>query len=84
MLKIFLTRFIYLKVGNDQKEEHMIRAGDVTLKFVSLMDITPLTVKHYIKNLIKYIAKWKEYQATKKVYKEADFILGYRARGQFC
>ena len=37
--------------GYDQKEEHMIRAGDVTLKFVSLMDITPLTVKHYIKNL---------------------------------
>ena len=61
--------------GYDQKGEHMIRAGDVTLKFVSLMDITPLTVKHYIKNLIKYIAKWKEYQATKKVYKEADFIL---------
>ena len=39
------------------------------------MDITPLTVKQYVKNLIKYLAKWKEYQATKKVYKEADFIL---------
>ena len=61
--------------GHDQKEEHTIKTGDVTLKFVSLMDITPLTVKQYIKNLIKYLAKWKEYQTTKKAYKEADFIL---------
>lgn len=61
--------------GYEQKEEHTIKAGDVTLKFVSLMDITPLTVKQYLKNLIKYLAKWKEYQTTKKVYKKADFIL---------
>lgn len=61
--------------GYDQKEEHTIKAGDVMLKFVSLMDITPLTAKQYVKNLIKYIAKWKEYQATKKVYQNADFIL---------
>lgn len=61
--------------GYDKKEEHTIKVGEITLKFVSLMDITPLTVKQYVKNLIKYLAKWKEYQATKKVYKEADFIL---------
>lgn len=61
--------------GYDKKEEHTIKVGEITLKFVSLMDITPLTVKQYVKNLIKYLAKWKEYQTTKKVYKEADFIL---------
>ncbi|MDM8155830.1 polysaccharide pyruvyl transferase family protein [Bacteroides gallinaceum] len=35
------------------------------------MDITPLSIKQQIKN----IAKYKEYQATKKVYQDADFIL---------
>ena len=57
--------------GYDKKEEHVIKAGKVTLKYMSLMDITPLSIKQQIKNIVKY----KEYQATKKVYKEADFIL---------
>ena len=57
--------------GYDKKEEHTIKAGKVNLKFISLMDITPLSIKQQIKN----IAKYKEYQATKKAYQEADFIL---------
>lgn len=61
--------------GYDQKEEHTIKTGDVILKFVTLMDITPLTAKQHIKNLVKYIAKWKEYQATKNAYQDADYIL---------
>lgn len=61
--------------GYDQKEKHTIKTGDVILKFVTLMDITPLTAKQHIKNLVKYIAKWKEYQATKNAYQDADYIL---------
>ena len=57
--------------GYDKKEEHTIKAGKVNLKFISLMDITPLSIKQQIKN----IAKYKEYQATKEAYQEADFIL---------
>ena len=57
--------------GYDKKEEHTIKAGKVNLKFISLMDITPLSIKQQIKNKKKY----KEYQATKKAYQEADFIL---------
>ena len=57
--------------GYDKKEEHVIKAGKVTLKYMSLMDITPLSIKQQIRN----IAKYKEYQATKEAYQEADFIL---------
>lgn len=57
--------------GYNQREEHIIKAGDTTLKFVSLMDITPLSIKRQIKNIVKY----KAYQMTKKAYQEADFIL---------
>ena len=57
--------------GYDKKEEHTIKAGKVNLKFISLMDITPLSIKQQIKN----IAKYKEYQTTKEAYQEADFIL---------
>lgn len=68
-------QFYLPQSGYEQKEEHTIQAGNVTLKYVSLIDITPLSMKQYIKNSVKYVAKYKEYQATKKAYQEADFIL---------
>lgn len=57
--------------GHGQKERHTIKVGDVTLEYMSLMDMTPLTFRHRLKNLVKY----KEYCATKKNYQDADFIL---------
>lgn len=64
-------QFYLPQSGYREKEEHTIKVGDVSLKFMSLMDITPLSIKQRLKNLVKQ----KEYQATKKVYQEADFIL---------
>ena len=64
-------QFYLPQSGYRKKEEHTIKVGDVSLKFMSLMDITPLSIKQRLKNLVKQ----KEYQATKKVYQEADFIL---------
>ena len=64
-------QFYLPQSGYREKEEHTIKVGDVILKFMSLMDITPLSIKQRLKNLVKQ----KEYQATKKVYQEADFIL---------
>lgn len=63
-------QFYLPQSGYREKEEHTIKVGDVILKFMSLMDITPLSIKQRLKNLVKQ----KEYQATKKVYQEADFI----------
>ena len=68
-------QFFLPQSGYERKEEHTIKIGDVTLKFMSLMDITPLSIRQYIKNSTKYIAGHREYQATKKAYQEADFIL---------
>ena len=61
--------------GHGQKERHTIKVGDVVLEYMSLMDITPLSIRQYIKNSTIYIARHREYQATKKAYQEADFIL---------
>ena len=57
--------------GYGQMEKHTIKVGDVTLEYMSLMDMTPLTFRHRLKKLVKY----KEYCATKKNYQDADFIL---------
>lgn len=64
-------RFYLPQSGYEKKEEHAVKVGDVTLKFMSMMDITPLSIKQQLKNLFKY----KEYQDTKKIYQDADFIL---------
>lgn len=68
-------QFYLPQSGFGRKEEHTTKAGNVTLKYVSLMDITPLSMKQYIKNLVKYVIKHTEYQATRKIYQDADFIL---------
>ena len=64
-------QFYLPQSGYEKIAEHTTKAGDVILKFMSLMDITPLSIKQQLKNLFKY----KEYQATKKAYQKADFIL---------
>ena len=64
-------QFYLPQSGYEKIAEHTIKAGDVILKFMSLMDITPLSIKQQLKKLFKY----KEYQATKKAYRDADFIL---------
>ena len=64
-------QFYLPQSGYEKKETHTVKACDVTLKFMSMMDITPLSIKQMLKNLFKY----KEYQETKKAYQEADFIL---------
>ncbi|WP_366938420.1 polysaccharide pyruvyl transferase family protein [uncultured Phocaeicola sp.] len=64
-------QFYLPQSGYEKIAEHTIKAGDVILKFMSLMDITPLSIKHQLKKMFKH----KEYQTTKKAYQKADFIL---------
>ena len=64
-------QFYLPQSGYEKIAEHAIKAGDVILKFMPLMDITPLSIKHQLKKMFKH----KEYQATKKAYQKADFIL---------
>ena len=64
-------QFYLPQSGCEKIAEHTIKAGDVILKFMSLMDITPLSIKHQLKKMFKH----KEYQTTKKVYQKVDFIL---------
>lgn len=64
-------QFYLPQSGYKKKENHEIKAGGVTLNFVSLMDITPSSIIQGLKN----IARYKEYLSTKKVFQKADFIL---------
>lgn len=57
--------------GYSKRDEHVLKVGGRTLRFISLMDSTQFTLRQRLRNLSHY----KEYAESLKVYKEADYIL---------
>lgn len=56
--------------GHTEYKEYEINIAGKVLKYTAILDISGITIKSKVKNLINY----KEFCRTKEIYKKADYI----------